>query len=182
MRLLSLAAILGCLAALPAPAMALDVGLSLGASTAAKSGDRSLSLDLGADLALRGSAGLGPTLESTTSASLSANASSTASLTLGDDLAQVAALIEASDWTETSLAGITSVEATAYDVSAWIDAESAADFALVLEDNADEIGTLQTALAANLAFETWLDANGESADDVIAIGVAADGSLAVFTN
>jgi hypothetical protein len=180
MRPQTLAAILACLATLPAPAMALDLGLSLGAS--AKSESRGLSLGLDAGLKLDGSAKLGAMREDTTAAGFSANASSAASLTLGDDLTQVAALIEASNWTETSLSGVTAVEATAYDVSAWIDAQNEGAFELVLEDNAGEIATLQTALAANLAFETWLSANGESAEAVIAIGVAADGSLAVFTN
>ena len=30
--------------------------------------------------------------------------------------------------------------------------------------------------------ESWLEANNATAEDVIAIGVTADGSLAVFTN
>ena len=92
------------------------------------------------------------------------------------------ALIDASVWTETSLSGITDIEATAYDVAGWIDADNQAAFDLALSANADEIDDLHAAIAANATLESWLEANNATAEDVIAIGVAADGSLAVFTN
>lgn len=60
--------------------------------------------------------------------------------------------------------------------------ENAAAFDLALAGNADEIDDLQVALSSNVALEAWLEANNTSAEEVIAIGVAADGSLAVFTN
>jgi hypothetical protein len=46
----------------------------------------------------------------------------------------------------------------------------------------DEIGGLQAALAV-AAFEiSWLEAQHAQASEAIAIGVATDGSLAVFTD
>ena len=92
------------------------------------------------------------------------------------------ALIDASDWTTTSLSGLNDVEATAYDVTSWINAGNEAAFNLALTANADEIEDLHAAIAANASLESWLVANNATADDVVAIGVAADGSLAVFTN
>ena len=91
-------------------------------------------------------------------------------------------LIESSHWTETSLASLTEIEGTTYDVGGWINAENATAFDLALSGNADEIDDLRVALSSNVALEAWLEANDATAEDVIAIGVAADGSLAVFTN
>lgn len=182
MKLQTLAAALACLSILSAPAMALDVslGASLGGNASASSGEGSgLSLALGANVGL----GLDDiTSPDSTGGSLSANASGAASLTSDDDLSVVISLIQTSQWTSDSLAGLTDVDATAYDVSGWITADNAAALEFVLADNADEIEDLHAALTANAALDAWLEANNASAEDVIAIGVAADGSLAVFTN
>jgi hypothetical protein len=186
MKLQTLATALACLTILSAPAMALDisVGASLGGNASTSSGEGSgLSLGLGADLGAN--VGLGhDDINSTDNmgSSLSANASAAASLTSDDDLSVVISLIQTSTWTGDSLAGLTDVDAIAYDVSGWINADNAAALEFALTDNAGEIEDLQAALTANAALDAWLEANNASAEDVIAIGVAADGSLAVFTN
>jgi hypothetical protein len=186
MKLQTLATILACLGTLSGPAMALDIGVgaSLGGNASASSGEGSgLSLGLGADLGANIS--VGPdAIDSAGNigSSLSANASAAASLTADDDLSVVISLIHTSTWTEDSLSSLTDVDATAYDVSAWINADNAAALEFALTDNAGEIEDLHAALTANAALDAWLEANNSSAEDVIAIGVAADGSLAVFTN
>ena len=184
MKAKTLAAALVCLSTMSAPVLALDIGLgvSVGGSTSASSGEGSgLSVGLGASAdANLGLGGLGSS--DTTTSALTANAAGPASLTSGDDLSQVIALIDASNWTDKSLSGLTDIEATAYDVSSWINAGNEAVFDLALTANADEIEDLHAAVAANASLESWLEANNATADDVVAIGVAADGSLAVFTN
>ncbi|MDC9822618.1 hypothetical protein PRN20_02630 [Devosia sp. ZB163] len=185
MRTQTLAAALACLTALSAPAQALDLGLGasigVGASTSAEGSG--LSLGVGADLSAGASMGAAsPSDTVSTSASLTANASADASLTADDELGQIIALIDASVWTTKSLSGVTATDATAYDVAAWIDSGNQAAFDLALSANADEIEDLQAAVAANQSLESWLEANNATAEDVIAIGVTADGSLAVFTN
>lgn len=63
-----------------------------------------------------------------------------------------------------------------------VTADNSAALDLALSANADEIGELQAALAANASLNSWLEAQGTEASEVIALGVAADGSLAVFTD
>ncbi len=167
----TLAAALACLAALSAPAFAFDIGV--GASVSG-----GLSLDLGTGASV--DAGLGLSATDSTAAGAAANASGGASLTGSVELDQVIALIDASVWTEASLSALTDIEATAYDVSAWVNAGNAAALDVALDGNAGEIADLQAAVAANATLETWLEASNATAADVIAIGLAADGSLAVF--
>ncbi len=185
MKTQTLAAALACLCVLSAPALALDigVGVSLGGNASASSGEGGLSLGVATDIDATASLGLDDlSTQDSTAGSLFANASAGASLTSDDELGVVISLIESSHWTETSLASLTDIDATTYDVSGWINAENATALDLALAGNADEIDDLQVALASNVALDAWLEANNTSAEDVIAIGVAADGSLAVFTN
>ncbi len=185
MKTQTLAAALACLCLMSAPALALDIGLgvSLGGSASTSPGEGGLSLGVATDIDATASLGRDDlnTIDST-SGSLTANASTTASLTSDDELGVVISLIESSRWTETSLASLTDINATAYDVSGWINADNSTAFDLALGGNAGEIDDLRVALASNVALDAWLKANDTSAEDVIAIGVAADGSLAVFTN
>lgn len=180
MKTQPLAAALVCLCILSTPSLALDlsVGASLGGDVSAGEGT-GLSLGLGADANVGINA-----VNSTdsTAGGLTANASAAASLTSDDELRVVIGLIETSNWTDLSLSGLTDVNATAYDVSGWINADNAAALDLALTDNAGEIEDLQAAVSGNVALDAWLEANNAEAEDVIAIGVAADGSLAVFTN
>jgi hypothetical protein len=187
MKAQTLAAAFACLAAMSAPVLALDIGLgvAVGGGASASTGEGS-----GLSVGLNASANAGLGLDgldssgaiSTTTAALSANGSGDASLTGNDELTQVIALIDASVWTELSLADASTEGATAYDVAEWLDAGSATSFNLALDANASEIEDLHAAIAANASLESWLEANNATAADVVAIGVAADGSLAVFTN
>lgn len=185
MKTRTLAAALACLSILSIPAMALDIslGTSLGGNASATSGESGLSLGLGADIGAEvGLAHRDFRSTDNMANGLSANASAAASLTSDDELSVVISLIESSHWTGASFASLTAVDATAYDVSGWINADNATAFELALSDNAGEIDDLQVALASNLVLDAWLTANNRNAEDVVAIGVAADGSLAVFTN
>jgi hypothetical protein len=185
MKTQTLAAALACLCVLSAPALALDigVGVSVGGSTSASAGEGGLSLGVATDVDTTASLGLDDLgTKDSTAGSLTANASAAASLTADDELGVVISLIESSHWTETSLANLTDIDATTYDVSGWINAGNATALDLALNGHAEEIGDLQVALASNAALDAWLEANNTSAEEVIAIGVAADGSLAVFTN
>lgn len=185
MKTRTLAAAFACLCMLGAPAMALDIGLgvSLGANASATSNQGGLSLDVGADIDATASPGQDHlSAIDSTQAGLSANGSAALSLTSGDELSAVIGLIETSHWSTGSLANVTEIDGATYDVGGWINAENAAAFDLALDGNADEIADLQAALASNIALSAWLEANNTAADAVIAIGVAADGSLAVFTN
>lgn len=181
----TLVAALVCLTSLSAPALALDIGIgaSAGGGASASSGsDGGLSLGLGTNVSIGANANLGLASNDSTAASLAANASGAASLTGSDELDQVIALIDASTWTDTSLSTLTEVSATAYDVNAWVNSSNQAALDLALSGNAGEIADLQAAVSANATLESWLEANNATASEVIAIGVAADGSLAVFTN
>jgi hypothetical protein len=185
MKTQTLAAALTCLCVLSTPTLALDigVGVSLGGSASASSGEGGLSLGVATDFDATASLGHDD-LEAidSTASSLTANASASASLTSDDELGVVISLIESSHWTETSLASLSEIEGATYDISGWINADNAAALDLALNDNADEIDELRVALNSNVALGAWLAANDSSAEEVIAIGVAADGSLAVFTN
>ncbi len=167
----TLAAALICLAALSAPAFALDIGIGASASGG-------LSLDVDAGVSVGGSLDL--STSDSTAAGIAANASGGASLTGSVELDRVIALIDASVWTRTSLSGVAELQATAYDVSAWVNTGNAATLDAALSGKAGEIADLRAAVAANATLEAWLKANNATAADVIAIGVAADGSLAVF--
>lgn len=159
-----------------APALAIDfgfVGTVGGSATASSSQNSDLSVGLGANATVT----TGGTMSG-----LTANASATASLAQGNELSVVIGLIESSNWTENSLSGVVDVNAKAYDVSAWINSENQAAFEAALSANAGEIEDLQAAVSGNAAFDAWLEASNAEASEVIAIGVAADGSLAVFTN
>lgn len=182
MKTQTLAAALACLCALGGPALALDVGVSLGGNASASAAGSGLSLGVATEIDATASLGHGLGAIDSTAGSLAANASAAASLTSDDELGAVISLIESSQWTETSLAGLTEIDATTYDVSGWINAGNATAFDLALSGNAGEIEDLQVALASNVALDAWLEAHNTSAEQVIAIGVAADGSLAVFTN
>ena len=88
-------------------------------------------------------------------------------------------------WELTGDMAIERISAAAHHVAslwdtAWVNAGNAAALDVALDGNAGEIADLQAAVAANATLETWLEASNATAADVIAIGLAADGSLAVF--
>ena len=116
------------------------------------------------------------------SASADASGSTSADLALDDPLLDVIVLINGSVWTDSSFSGVAGIDATTYDVGAWINSDNSAAFQSTLEANAGDIAELQAAIDANAEFSAWLDAENADVSSVVAVGVASDGSLAVFTH
>ncbi len=178
---LSIAA--ACLALSAAPGYAVSLGLG-GSATVSLGGG---GLSIGADASAQTSGlSLGTGLSgSVTDTGVDGDTGGSLADTLSsdDELARVVRLIERSNWSASAFADVTGVaHGTTYDVTGMVDADNRAAFDLALSANADEIGELQAALAANASLNSWLEAQGTEASEVIALGVAADGSLAVFTN
>jgi hypothetical protein len=192
MKFHTLALAAACLALGTAPGFA--VGLNLGGSASVSlGGDSSASATLGAGAAggesgLSLNANLGLTGSVSTGgtsgvAAATGEVSAADTLSADDELGRVVRLIEQSNWSASAFANVDGVaNGTTYDVSGMVNADNQAALDLALSANADEIGELQAALAANASMNSWLEAQGTEASDVIAVGVAADGSLAVFTH
>ena len=190
MKIQTIAIATACLALTTAPGFA--VSLNLGGSASVSVGDGGLSIGVGAD-ASAGTAGLslgaglsgGATSDGggTSDAAGSAEVSIADALSSEDELGRVVRLIETSNWSADAFANVSGVASgTTYDISGMVTADNSAALDLALSANAEEIGELQAALAANASLNSWLEAQGTQASEVIALGVAADGSLAVFTN
>lgn len=106
----------------------------------------------------------------------------TASVSVGSarNLDAVIELVEAGAWSRRSISRLKNIEGTLYHVSAWISADNRAAFEAALNAHYNEIKDLQAAVYDNFEFDAWLAIRYAEALDVVAIGVAADGSLAVF--
>lgn len=192
MKIQTLAVAAACLAMTTVPGFAVSLNIGGSASVSAGSGDGGLSVGLGADASTSTShfslnAGLaGSTtgdVGGEAAAAGTAGVSIADTLSSDDELGRVVHLIETSDWSASSFANVSGVASgTTYDISGMVDADNSTALDLALSANADEIGELQAALAANASLNSWLEAQGTQASEVIALGVAADGSLAVFTN
>jgi hypothetical protein len=184
MKITSLAIAAACLALGAAPACAVSLGLGGSASVSVGSAGLSVGAAASTDtsvLSLR--AGLDGSLADTAAGEGVPDESIASTMPSGDGLGRVVRLIERSNWSAGSFAGITGVaNGSTYDVTGMVNAGNQAAFELALSDNADEIGELRAALAANASLNSWLEAQGTDASEVIALGVAADGSLAVFTH
>lgn len=183
MKLSTLAIAAACFAVSVAPVYAVSLGL--GGSASVSLGGGSLSVGASASAEASGLS-LGSNLDGgATDSGVDGGASKSIAATLSsdDELGQVVRLIERSNWNASAFAGVTGVaRGSTYDVAGMVNAENRAALDLALSANADEIGELQAALAANASLNSWLEAQGTEASEVIALGVAADGSLAVFTN
>lgn len=177
MKIQTLAIAAACLALGTAPGLA--VSLNLGSSASLSVGSSGLSVDLRAETSASAAGGA----DDSTSATGSAAASIADSLSSEDELTRVIGLIETSNWSASAFANVSGVAGgTTYDISGMVNADNQAALDLALSAKADEIGELRAALAANASMNSWLEAQGTEASEVIALGVAADGSLAVFTN
>ena len=192
MKIQTLAIVAACLALSTTPGFAVSrnvggaasvslggdgVSVGLGTNASADGSTLSVGASLGVDRATDDAAATDPASAGSASASIADSLSS------DDGLGQVLRLIETSQWSASAFAEIDGVgNGTTYDVSGLLNADNQAAFDLALSANADEIGELQAALAANASLNSWLEAQGTEASEVIALGVAADGSLAVFTN
>jgi hypothetical protein len=178
------------LATLPANALGLNLGGSgsVGVSIAGDDG-----ADLGASASVAASANASidgddsASADGSVDAGLAADGGGDASvgadagLAADDQLAVVIDLIANSDWTSSSFSAITNVSATVYDVNALVTAENALALDAALTANADDVAELQAALGANAELSALLEASESDASAAIAAGVAADGSLVIFT-
>ncbi|MHB1110926.1 MAG: hypothetical protein ACYCZU_11520 [Devosia sp.] len=182
-------AVLLALCAVPAAALDLSVGGSAGGNASGSTGDSGFSAGFDASASASATADHGSDDDDADgSASVAAGGSASAGVSgsLGvddeDPLLDVLLLIRGSNWTKASFSGIGDVEGTTYDIDAWINSENSAAFEQTLAAKADDIANLQSSIAANADFNAWLDAENTDTSAVVAVGVAADGSLAVFTH
>ncbi len=175
------------------PASALDLNLDLGGDLGAtlgvsssddeeSSGGLALGLDGGLGIGLNANGGANGGEGAVT---VNGNADAAAQL-FADANAQarveaVINLIVNSNWATGDLAGYAAIDA-AFDVTAWLEAETAANFNAALVANAGEINDLQAAIAANAAMSAWLQANNVDLQSVVALGMTAEGTLVAFTD
>lgn len=179
-------AVLLALSAVPALALDLSIGGSASGSASGSTDDSGFSAGLDASASASASVGHnsdGGDGNSSVAAGGAASASAAGAASLGDDpLLDVMILIRSSNWSRTSFSGLGEVDGMTYDIDAWISSENSAEFDQTLEAHAGDIADLQYSIAANAAFSAWLDSENTDASAVVAVGVAADGSLAVFTH
>ena len=183
-----------------AQAFSLSVGGSADASATASGTSTSAGGSLGANVGLdvgqssgttSGSAGTtaGTTASTGSDGSVSAGASAAASastslaaLTPSGKVAAAISLIENNNWTKSTLAGTASLSGDAMvDLTPLLSASTQASLDAALNANASGVGNLQAALAQNAAISAWLASNDVSAENVVAVGANADGSLTFFT-
>ena len=133
--LAAIPAVLLTLSAVPALALDISIGGSASSGASAGSGDSGLSVDLGATGSVSASAGGGSDAGGDVSGSASADASgsTSADLALDDPLLDVIELINGSVWTDSSFSGVAGIDATTYDVGAWINSDNSAAFQSTLE-------------------------------------------------
>ncbi len=176
------------------PASALDLNLNLGGDLGATLGISSSSDDeeSSGGLALGLDGGLGIGLEANGGANngggavtVNGNADAAAQLFANASArARVEAVINLivnSNWATGDLAGHAAIDA-AFDVTAWLEAQTAADFNAAVAANRGEINDLHAAIAANAAMSAWLQANNIDLQSVVALGMTAEGTLVAFTD
>lgn len=185
--LVAIPVVLLALGAAPVSALDISIGGEAAAEGSAGTSDSGASAGVESGAQVAGDTGSDEAGGSTSiDAGASGSVSASVDMAIGDGerdpLHEVLLLIQASTWTPASFSAVTEVEATTYDIDAWITSENSAAFESTLAASADEIADLQAALAANAEVDAWLEAQGTDASAVVAVGVAADGSLAVFTH
>lgn len=156
------------LAAIPAAALDVNVGAS-----------GTVGVDAGASAGVQ--AQTRASVQAEGNAESEGGASASLHLSTDDELTIVIGLIETSTWSRASFSALGEVSARVYDINAWIDSENEAALESALAANAEEVADLQAAPRANASFEAFLEANNAAASAVVAVGVAVDGSLAIFT-
>lgn len=188
--LAAIPAILLALASSPTLALDLSVGGSVQATTSAGGGDASAGASVGASVSGSASAGAGGDAKSggqgfnvaaASSSAASASAEASAYVPSSDVVVEVIALINASDWTNLTFDALQRVRGSTYDVAAEISAQGRTELEAALSANREKVAQLQGAISASATMNAWLETENASASSVIAVGVAADGSLAVFT-
>ena len=175
--LIAISTLVVALAAVPASALDISIAASGGGSASSGDGSAETSASIGASV----SAESDTYAHSSAAANGTVGASIEASSDDSDPLDEVIDLIRKSAWATTSFSSTSELDATAYDLGAWVNGSNSTEFEAALADNADEIAELHYALEANAEFSAWLDSEHTDASSVVAVGMAADGSLAVFT-
>jgi hypothetical protein len=164
---ISVAALLAALAVVPATAASLNVGVGLdvgaGVTTDANAGDN------GSNTTVSGSAATGVSVSSTGDGSSSL------------DVNALLRLIGNANYDDDSFSSWTSASATSViNLDDRLDASSNAAIDAAVTANLDEQDDLRAAISANADLSAWLETNGIDATSVIAIDVAADGSVDVY--
>jgi hypothetical protein len=187
-------AVLLALCAVPASALDISIGGSAGGNASGSTGDSGFSAGLDASASAsvaadhdsdddsEGDSSTGGAASVAASGSASADVSGSVGVDDQDPLHDVLLLIRSSNWTEVGLSGLEDVDGTTYDIDAWVNSENSAALEATLDEHADDIASLQSSIAANADFSARLDTENTDASAVVAVGVAADGSLTVFTH
>lgn len=173
------------LGAAPAQALSLNVGASAGATGSVNGSGGSLSLDASTSAKDSTGAAAGPTGTSAVAGAGATTASLSGSHKASVDgpIAKVIALIDTSVWSNASFSHYSQARGTTtYNVDGWVSGDNKTALSETLTANARKISRLQAAIVANASLSAELKAKGIAPQDVIAAGVAADGSLAVFTH
>lgn len=180
---------------LSVPASALDLNLNLGGDLGATLGiagssDDEESSSGGLELGLNGRLGIGLNANGGANGgggavTVNGNADAAARLFANANArARVEAVINLivnSNWATGDLAGYVAIDA-AFDVTAWLEAQTTADFNAAVAANWGEINDLHAAIAANAAISAWLQANNIDLQSVVALGMTAEGTLVAFTD
>lgn len=174
------------------PAAALDLALGGSATssstTSAGSSHSTLGLgaEFGADLAVGGgeSGDAGPppaTLGADASGSMVAALLGAQSIDVR--IATVIRLIEDSIWSDASFDAMSSLDGSvAFEIEPWLTADNRQEFDAALEANWTQILVLHEAIAGSEMLSVWLAGAGIPIESVVAVGQAANGSLAVFAS
>lgn len=183
---------LGAMAALlgvTAPAAALDIGVGLGGTVQIGGAGADLGVGIGVDIGAGAGAGAGAgTGGGNATGAAAGGALSTAAavdfFANADVSARVQAVIDlmASNWDAGALASASAEGAVAYDVGAWLDARTRAQFDAAATASASAILALQAAIAANASLSAWLSVQDIDVASVVALGATADGTLVAFTD
>ncbi len=176
--------------ATPADALDLAFGGSATSSGSASAGSSHSTLGLGAEFGAAITTGGGePSDGANTNAALGAHASDSmvaallAAQSIDVRIATVVRLIEESSWSEGSFDAMSSLTGSvAFDIEYWLTAENRQVFDSALEANWSEVIDLHAAIAANEMLSVWLAGAGIPIESVVAVGQAANGSLAVFAS
>jgi hypothetical protein len=175
--------------ATPASALDLALGSSAASSGSASAGSSHSTFGLGADLGADIPAGGSESGDGEHSAAIDGGARGSmvaallASQSIDVRIATVIRLIEESSWNESSFEGIDSLTGSvAFEIESWLTADNRQAFDAALEATWPGVIDLHAAIAANEMLSVWLAGAGIPIESIVAVGQAANGSLAVFAS
>jgi len=186
---ISIAALVAALAVTPALALDVNVGagVNVGVNASSDDGDSNAGADLGVDVGVGVGVdtdtdgddnGLDADVSAGVSGAISADGENGDSSLNLDAMLQLIADADYSDdsfstWTDASVTSVVVLDDL-------FDADSRTQIDAAVEANLDEQDDLRAAINANASLKAWLESNDVDADSVIAIDVAADGSVEVY--